>query len=212
MHQNRTVRSTAPSPSSPRSITSTFSIPSSPILFLPKATLRTVATPRIAQPPSPNAHLTHHSQPCASATHTPPLPLMFLWRCCRSDCRTSNTHFTTTHFTRLHHVRGRLERWTWAPSYRKDSCQECNHAACETCLLLQVEGHSEWKGAEVESEFGQTGDVGVWRRIGFWDEGRRFGGTDGQSKVGYDDVVRDLESDERVDLDRDIETFRSRQK
>lgn len=198
MPQDRITRSAAPSPSNRRSVPSPLSVPSSPIIFCSKATARQLATPKVSKASSPNARLTPLSQPRASTVHNPPLPLIFLWRCCRSDCRANNHFFTKTHFTRLRHVRGLVDTWSWAPSYRTDKCQECKHEACEICLLLQVEGESEWKGAEAENDFGETGDVGVWRRVGFWGEGRRFGIIENQSKVRYNDVVRDLESNERV--------------
>ena len=175
MPQDRTTRSNAPSPSSRYSVPSVHTLLSSPILFLPKPQSRniishTVNVPRLSQPPSPSTHPLQSSQPRASATHNPSLPLIFHWRCCLSGCSTKNTHFTAIHFTRLR-VRRLLDMWYWTPSYRVSKCRECQHQACEMCILLQVKGESEWKGEKLESGFRETGDVGVWKRIGIWGEG-----------------------------------------
>lgn len=196
MTQDRTIRSNAPSPSSRYSQPSAPTRSSSPILFLPKPqspnfVLPTVSVPNIPKPASPNAHLSPSSRPHAPAIHTPALPLTFHWRCCRSGCRANNIVCTTTHFTHLL-ICDSHDIWYRAPSYRLDKCSDCQHRPCEWCLLLQVEGQSEWRGSERE-----TGLVGVWRRIGMWKEGRHFGDMD--DKVRKEDVMRGLKTEDRVD-------------
>jgi hypothetical protein len=209
MPQNRSTRSGAPSPSSRRSAASVHM--SSLNLRTPEVVLPIIHVPKLRRPPSPNVRLTPLSQPRASANHDPPLPVTFHWSCCRSDCRHRNTFFTGTHFTRIRHVRGLEDSWSWAPSYRVAKCQACSHAVCEQCALLQVTGQSEWKGAEIEEDFVETGDVGVWRRIGIWGEGKRFGISEWQGRGEYEDIVRELETSDRIGRDWVGEWLRDRQ-
>jgi hypothetical protein len=74
-------------------------------------------------------------------------------------------------------------------------------------VLLEVCGESEWKGVEAEGNFEKTGDVGMWRRIGIWGKEWRFGSTGAvernelEGTVKYRDVVRSLETADRVDGD-----------
>lgn len=211
MPQDRTAHSTTPSPPNRRLTASNLETPSSPVLFFQTTRKRIVAVPKLQNSPSPNAHLAPHSLPRASAVHTPPLPLKFLWRCCRLGCGQKNVYSTSTHFKFLRHVRGPINNWSCVPSYRTDRCQGCEHEACAICLLLQVEGNSEWKGVKFEKEFGETGDVGVWRRIGIWGEGRRFGIIEEQGKARHNDVLKDLESNGRVDQSRDRNCLKGRQ-
>ena len=199
MMLDRTVRSNAPSPSSrysqpsglTRATNLNFILPTPGI---PDMVSRTVFVPKIPHSSSPDAHLSSCSRPYASATHRPALPLTFHWRCCRAGCRANNAVVTSTHFTQLHHISLPGERRYCAPSYRLSKCAECEHQACEYCLLLQVEGQSEWRGSDSE-----TDPVGVWLRIGMWEQGRQFGGNVQQEAIRREDVVKGLETEERVD-------------
>ena len=131
---------------------------------------RAVSVPKIPRPPPPDAHSTLFSQARASATHYPPLPLTFHWRCCQASCGANNAVVTSTHFTQLRHHSASRGVMYWAPSYRLSDCVECEHRACEWCLLLQVESQSDRTSLKDE-----TDPVGVWHRIGIWEQGRQFG-------------------------------------
>jgi hypothetical protein len=120
-----------------------------------------IIVPGLLHSSSPSAHLRLHAQSHASATHGPYLPLTFQWRCCCSGCLNNNSVSTTTPFAYLRHARELKDTWYWAPSYRLDKCSECQHQACEICLMLQTEGHIERQSAEAEENFEKTGDVGI---------------------------------------------------
>ena len=199
MLQDRTVRSNAPSPSSryskPPAASSPILLPNQPPPSKLKS--RTVVMPMISYLSSPGIYPQPHVQPRASATHAPPLPVAFRWRCCRSGCLTTNKLHTSTHFTRLSHVHGLQDTVYWTPSYRLDRCSDCQHQACKICLLLEVEGQSEWKAAEAEVDFDKTGQLGIWRRIGYWGEGRRFGVVDEMKDRARDDVEQRRDMRER---------------
>lgn len=209
MLQDRTVGSNAPSSSSryskPSAAPSPILLPNQPPLSKLKS--RTVVMPMISYLSFAGIYPQAHVQPRASATHAPPLPVAFRWRCCRSGCLTTNKLHTSTHFTRLSHVRGLQDTAYWTSSYRLDRCSDCQHQACEICLLLEVEGHGEWKAAEAEVGFDETGGLGIWRRIGYWGEVRRFGIMDEMEDRARDDVEQRRDTIERRrDIVESLET------
>ena len=199
MRLDRAVRSNAPSPSSRYSQLSAFTqAPGSNLIFpkprIPDLVSRRVFVPKIPQPSSFDGDMSCCTRSHASATHDPSLPLIFHWRCCRAGCRANNAVVTSTHFTQLRHISAPRGKRYWAPSYRLSKCIECENRACEWCLLLQVEGQSEWRGSDSE-----TDSVGVWLRIGMWEWGRQFGGNLQEAATGREVVVRKLETEDRVD-------------
>jgi hypothetical protein len=166
MTLDRAVRSNAHSPSSRYSQLSALTkAPDSNLVFpkprIPDLVSGTVLVPRIPQSCPSDANLSSCTRLRASATHCPPLRTTFHWRCCRAGCRANNAVVTSTHFTQLHHISLPGDRRYGAPIYRLSKCAECEHRACEYCLLLQVKGHSEWSGSDRE-----TDSADAWLRIG----------------------------------------------
>lgn len=149
MTLNCAVRSNTPSPSSRYSqlsapIKAADSTPVFPKPQILNLVSRAVPGPKIPRPPPTNAHSTSLPQPRASVTHYPPLLLTSHWRCRRTGCGANNAVVTSTHFTQLRHKSAPRGMMYWVPSYRLSYCVECEHQACEWCLLRQVESQAHW--------------------------------------------------------------------
>ncbi|KAF2678828.1 hypothetical protein K458DRAFT_394472 [Lentithecium fluviatile CBS 122367] len=132
---------------------------------------------------SPNDAPTPRRRRRAFPIPYPPKPLIFKWRCCQPWCDNSrppasntlpinvNTRANTTHTTvHFKWVWTRLgdegdEACIWQPGYREEKCSRCSHPACSDCLLVNVDGWTEWRGESGESATGK----GIWARLGIWD-------------------------------------------
>lgn len=71
---------------------------------------------------------------------------------------------------------------------------------------MRVEGQSEWRGPGSE-----TDSVGVWWRIGMWEQGWQFGGNMLQEAIRREDVLKELETEDRVDQGWAQEWLRERE-
>jgi hypothetical protein len=156
--------------------------------------LQVSRTPQLEGLPPP-AHRRSNSYPAnpyipppgqkrrAFAIPSPPTPLIFKWRCCQPRCDNSphpdengvqinvNTSFNTTHT--ITHFKWVLtcvgcegnDTYIWQPGFRDEECSKCSHRACSDCMLLHVEGCTEWRGHTDEPAMGR----GIWARLGIWD-------------------------------------------
>lgn len=165
MSQNRSYRSNAPSASPHHSVT----LPAwSQILFPNNQPSFRSPNSQTLQPTTSPPEPSHQpSLNTASATHHPPLPVIFHWRCCDIDCNSKNEYHTTVHFTRS------AFSGSYVPGYHLDHCRGCGQLACEKCMFLQVEAVSEGE-SEGKSD-GEKGNDDVWERIGIWGDGRGRG-------------------------------------
>lgn len=159
---DRAIRSNAPSSSSRYSRPSALTQAPSFNVIVPKPRIRDLVSrkmsnPKIRQSPSFDGDMSPCSRPCTSATHYPLLPLTFHWRCCLPGCRANNAVLTSTHFTHLCHINAPGDKRSRMPSYRLSRCTECEHRACDWCLLLRVQGESEWRASDSENDH-----IGVW--------------------------------------------------
>ncbi|KAF1846232.1 uncharacterized protein K460DRAFT_122124 [Cucurbitaria berberidis CBS 394.84] len=132
MRTNSEIMSSSNLPNCPP--TPALDLPSTP----PTVTSLTIP-PRAAR--APTNTVTGLVRYGPDAHHSPRIPLLYTWRCCQPSCSGSinsrNTYRSDTHFTLLGRRNGYQE---WGPGYvGADSCEECEHLACEGCRFLKVE-------------------------------------------------------------------------